>query len=225
MTATAVFFWTIGEPVVLNRGSLNADGVGLPVAAGMGPLALKVSVEGSTEAGTMYDLVANLGLGFATALTPVNLALCFVGCLVGTLVAILIYHAGAVVEINHSAGKSTPTATSDLIYCSPNQIKQACVAMLVNASESLNENGDIIIRTLNPNEETVRFEIVDNGIGISVDDIPHIFEPFFSTKHNASGIGLGLAIVHGIMQSHNGKIQVKSEPAQGTTFSITLPLI
>lgn len=117
------------------------------------------------------------------------------------------------------------TATSDLIYCSPNQIKQACVAMLVNASESLNENGEIIIRTLNPNEETVRFEIVDNGIGISVDDIPHIFEPFFSTKHNASGIGLGLAIVHGIMQSHNGKIQVKSEPAQGTTFSITLPLI
>ena len=117
------------------------------------------------------------------------------------------------------------TATSDLIYCSPNQIKQACVAMLVNASESLNENGEIIIRTLNPSEETVRFEIVDNGIGISVDDIPHIFEPFFSTKHNASGIGLGLAIVHGIMQSHNGKIQVKSEPAQGTTFSITLPLI
>ena len=117
------------------------------------------------------------------------------------------------------------TATSDLIYCSPNQIKQACVAMLVNASEAVHENGEITIRTLNPDEETVRFEIIDNGIGISADDIPHIFEPFFSTKQNASGIGLGLAIVHGIMQSHNGKIQVKSEPSQGTTFSITLPLI
>jgi two-component system NtrC family sensor kinase len=117
------------------------------------------------------------------------------------------------------------TAASDLIYCSPNQIKQACVAMLVNASEAMHENGEIIIRTLNPNEETVRFEIVDNGIGISEDDIPHIFEPFFSTKQKASGIGLGLAIVHGIIQSHNGKIQVRSEAGHGTTFSITLPLI
>lgn len=117
------------------------------------------------------------------------------------------------------------TASSDLIYCSPNQIKQACVAMLVNASEAVHENGEITIRTQNPNEESVRFDIVDNGIGISADDIPHIFEPFFSTKQNASGIGLGLAIVHGIMQSHNGKIQVKSEPGQGTTFSVTLPLI
>ncbi|MCX6280355.1 MAG: ATP-binding protein [Bacteroidetes bacterium] len=116
-------------------------------------------------------------------------------------------------------------ATSDLIYCSPNQIKQACVAMLVNSTEALHENGEILIRTLNPNEETVRFEIVDNGIGISAEDIPHVFEPFFSTKQSASGIGLGLAIVHGIMQSHNGKIQVKSEPSHGTTFSITLPLI
>ncbi len=117
------------------------------------------------------------------------------------------------------------TATSDLIYCSPNQIKQACVAMLVNSSEAVHENGEITIRTLNPNEENVRFEIIDNGIGISAEDIPHIFEPFFSTKQKASGIGLGLAIVHGIIQSHNGKIQVKSEPGQGTTFSITIPLI
>jgi len=50
-----------------------------------------------------------------------------------------------------------------------------------------------------------------NGIGIPGDDIPHIFEPFFSTKHDTSGIGLGLAIVHGIVKNHNGKIEVKSE--------------
>jgi len=95
----------------------------------------------------------------------------------------------------------------------------------VNSSEAVHENGEITIRTLNPNEENIRFEIIDNGIGISAEDIPHIFEPFFSTKQKASGIGLGLAIVHGIIQSHNGKIQVKSEPGQGTTFSITIPLI
>ena len=67
-------------------------------------------------------------------------------------------------------------------------------------------------------------KIIDNGIGIPAEVIPHIFEPFFSTKHNASGIGLGLPIVHGIIQSHQGKIEVKSESGTGTTFSIVLPL-
>lgn len=116
-------------------------------------------------------------------------------------------------------------AKSDLIYCSPNQIKQACVAILVNATEAVAENGEIIVKTSNPDEDTIKIEITDNGIGIAEDDLQHIFEPFFSTKHEARGIGLGLPIVHGIMQSHKGKIQVKSEPGQGTTISIIIPLI
>jgi len=117
------------------------------------------------------------------------------------------------------------TATNDLINCSPNQIKQACVAMLVNSSEAMMEKGEIIIRTFNPDAETIRVEIIDNGIGISPVDLPHIFEPFFSTKQSASGIGLGLAIVHGIIQSHKAEIQVRSEPGKGATFTITIPLI
>jgi len=117
------------------------------------------------------------------------------------------------------------SATSDLIYCSPNQVKQACVALLVNASEAVHENGEIMIRTKNSDEDTVTFEVTDNGLGIAPEDIPHIFEPFFSTKQDVSGIGLGLAIVHGIIQNHKGKIQVRSEPGHGTTLSVTLPLI
>jgi len=116
-------------------------------------------------------------------------------------------------------------ASSDLIYCSPNQIKQACVAMIVNASEAVADNGEIVVKTSNPDQDTIKLEISDNGIGISAEDIPHIFEPFFSTKMQARGIGLGLPIVHGIFQSHKGKIQVKSEQGQGTVISITLPLI
>jgi two-component system NtrC family sensor kinase len=116
-------------------------------------------------------------------------------------------------------------AKSDLINCSPNQIKQACVAILVNASEAVLENGEIVISTQNPDGDTIKIEISDNGIGIPADDIPHIFEPFFTTKHETSGIGLGLAIVHGIIKSHNGKIEVKSELGKGSTISITLPLI
>jgi two-component system NtrC family sensor kinase len=116
-------------------------------------------------------------------------------------------------------------ARSDLIFCSPNQVKQACVAILVNATEAVLEYGEIVISTANPDIDTIRLDISDNGIGIPEDDIPQIFQPFFSTKHDSSGIGLGLAIVHGIVKSHNGKIDVKSELGRGTTISITLPLI
>jgi two-component system, NtrC family, sensor kinase len=116
-------------------------------------------------------------------------------------------------------------AKKDMIYCIPNQIKQACIAVLVNAMEAVTENGEIMLRTLNPDNENVVIEITDNGAGISEVDLPHIFEPFFSTKEKTSGIGLGLAIVHGIVQNHKGKINVKSIRGNETTVSISLPLI
>ncbi|NTV83409.1 MAG: HAMP domain-containing protein [Bacteroidales bacterium] len=129
------------------------------------------------------------------------------------------------VKIANIAFISDLSAKSDLIYCSPNQVKQACVALIVNATEAISENGEITIRTSNPENDTIKIEIADNGIGISEEDIPHVFEPFFSTKQDASGIGLGLPIVHGIIQNHKGKILVKSELGQGTTISIIFPLI
>ncbi|MEN8227577.1 MAG: ATP-binding protein [Bacteroidota bacterium] len=115
-------------------------------------------------------------------------------------------------------------ATKDLILCNGNQIKQAGIAILLNASEAVLENGIIQIKTSNPDENHIKLEITDNGLGIAPDDIPHIFEPFFSTKEKASGIGLGLAIVHGIVQNHNGKIDVDSELGKGTALSITFPV-
>ncbi len=131
-------------------------------------------------------------------------------------------HQMKIANINFS---SDFRATADLIYCSPNQIKQACIAILVNASEAIAENGEIILKTKDLDENRIMVEIVDNGIGIPNDDIPHIFEPFFSTKRNSRGQGLGLAIVHGIIQNHKGKIDVKSEIGKGTTISITIPII
>jgi len=117
------------------------------------------------------------------------------------------------------------TAEEDMIYCSENQIKQACVAILVNASEAVTENGEVLIKTTNPDPAHIKVDISDNGVGIAADDKPHIFEPFFSAKQKASGIGLGLAIVHGIVQSHKGKIEIESELGEGTTLSIILPLV
>jgi two-component system NtrC family sensor kinase len=117
------------------------------------------------------------------------------------------------------------TATSDIIHCSETQIKQACVAILVNASEAVVENGEILMKTRNSDSEHIKLEIIDNGVGIASADIPHIFEPFFSAKQKASGIGLGLAIVHGIIQNHHGKIEIDSELGRGTKLTITLPLV
>ncbi|MBT5528225.1 MAG: HAMP domain-containing protein [Cytophagia bacterium] len=117
------------------------------------------------------------------------------------------------------------TAKFDTIHCSENQIKQACVAILLNALEAVTENGEIIMKTSNLDNEKIVLEITDNGVGIAADDIPHVFEPFFSAKQKTSGIGLGLAIVHGIIKSHNGNLEVESELGTGTTISIILPLI
>ncbi len=117
------------------------------------------------------------------------------------------------------------SAHSDLINCNPNQIKQVCVSLLVNASEAIFQQGEVLMKTSNPDGNTIKLEIVDNGSGIATEDIPHIFEPFFSSKQKASGIGLGLAIVHGIVQSHKATIDVDSEVGKGTIISINLPVI
>ena len=117
------------------------------------------------------------------------------------------------------------TATSDLIFCNDSQMKQVCVALLVNALEAITENGEVLIKTSNPDEEHIKLDITDNGVGIASEDISRIFQPFFSAKQKASGIGLGLSIVHGIVQSHKGKIEVVSEPGKGTTMAIIFALV
>ena len=109
-------------------------------------------------------------------------------------------------------------------WCSPNQLKQAFFALLVNASEAISKDGEIRVETLNPDNDSILIDIVDNGCGIAPNELAHIFEPFFTNKHDSRGTGLGLAIVHGIMENHKGKIEVESEPGKGTTMKITLPL-
>lgn len=127
-------------------------------------------------------------------------------------------------KVSNISFQSDFSASNDLIFCNQNQIKQVCMALLVNASEAVDEQGEIIFRTANPNDNQVRIDITDNGSGISESDLPHIFEPFYSTKEKSNSIGLGLAIVHGIIQNHNGRIEVKSERGKGTTMSIFLSL-
>ena len=112
----------------------------------------------------------------------------------------------------------------DCVVCDPEQIEQALVALFVNAVEAMDAGGRLEVRTAaDADPQRVRIEVADTGIGIAAEVLPRIFDPFFSTKEEAKGVGLGLAVVYGIVQRHEGKIEVASCPGHGTTFTITLP--
>jgi two-component system NtrC family sensor kinase len=85
-----------------------------------------------------------------------------------------------------------------------------------------NNKGKITININNENNNVV-IRIIDEGNGIDEKDLPHIFEPFYSTKEESGGTGLGLAVVYGIITNHKGKIEVEKTSNLGTTFKVILP--
>lgn len=104
------------------------------------------------------------------------------------------------------------------------QIRQVVMNLITNASDALGEaSGTITLRTMRSAESPgeVCLEVTDTGIGMEVETVARIFDPFFSTKY--SGRGLGLAAVMGILSSHHGRVRVKSAPGAGTTFHLDLP--
>lgn len=119
-----------------------------------------------------------------------------------------------------------PLEGDPVLIADAGQLQQGLVALFVNAAEAMSEpgqdGGELTVRALGTADE-VSIEIRDTGIGIAADALPHIFEPFFSTKSDTSGVGLGLAVVYGIVQRHGGTIDVESTPGQGTAFRICMP--
>ena len=109
------------------------------------------------------------------------------------------------------------------IECFPGDLNQVFLNILINAIHSFNNQGGLIhIKTKNGNKH-ITIEIIDNGSGISKDISSRIFDPFFTTKEVGKGTGLGLSISYGIIQKHNGNIQVNSKLGEGTSFVISLP--
>jgi signal transduction histidine kinase len=111
------------------------------------------------------------------------------------------------------------------------QIKQVLLNLLINAMEAMGDRGGrLIVRTRqlskSGGDAWVQVEVCDNGPGIAPADLDHIFDPFYTTKHQSEereGTGLGLTIVHQIVQEHHGYIEVESQPGRGTTFFVNLP--
>jgi signal transduction histidine kinase len=95
--------------------------------------------------------------------------------------------------------------------------------LFINASQAIEERGVITIRT-GVDDEEVWVEISDTGKGIEEDKLARIFYPFYTTKPVGKGTGLGLSLSYGIINKHNGRIEVESKVGKGTTFRIYLPV-
>ncbi len=109
------------------------------------------------------------------------------------------------------------------IQCLPQQLSQVFVNLLVNAAQSIEDQG-IITVNIRQKENWAVVEICDTGSGISPKNLERIFEAFYTTKEVGKGTGLGLSICHDILQKHQGIISVASEIGKGTCFTIKLPM-
>jgi len=106
-----------------------------------------------------------------------------------------------------------------------NQIQQCVINLIFNAIDAMPHGGTLTMGSAyNKNKGVVEIRVEDTGSGISEEDVPHIFEPFYSTKTEGNGLGLGLATVYGIIDRHKGTITVDSEVGKGTLFTIILPV-
>ncbi len=106
------------------------------------------------------------------------------------------------------------------ISCDPDKLRQVFINVIANGIEAMEEGGRITISTERWSDG-VEIRMSDEGIGISEDDLDHIFEPFYTTRE--TGSGLGLSISYKIVEAHKGEISAISKPGQGTTFVIRLP--
>lgn len=106
-----------------------------------------------------------------------------------------------------------------------NQLSQVFMNLLLNAAQATPEGGCITVSAdRSPRNDAINIRISDTGCGIPPDVLPHVFEPFFSTKRG-KGTGLGLSISQTYVRSHSGEIQIESKPDRGTTVTVMLPLL
>ncbi|MCE1205320.1 MAG: ATP-binding protein [Holophagaceae bacterium] len=104
------------------------------------------------------------------------------------------------------------------------QLEQVLMNLAVNARDAMPQGGELSLRTRRTGKGRIELEVEDTGEGISAEALPRIFEPFFTTKAVGQGTGLGLSMVHGIVQTHGGTLAVESQVGTGTRFTLTFDL-
>jgi two-component system NtrC family sensor kinase len=111
--------------------------------------------------------------------------------------------------------------------CDVSQMQQVVLNLVMNGAEATRPHGSgrVSVTTRRSDDgESAVLEVADDGEGIPKDVVDRIFDPFFTTKEDGKGVGLGLAVVYGIVESHGGRIELRTREGRGTTFEVTLPL-
>ncbi len=113
------------------------------------------------------------------------------------------------------------------VECDGSQIQQVILNLVLNGAQAMQPmgGGKLTIRSrVIPKEESVELSVQDTGEGIAPENLAKIFDPFFTTKPEGKGVGLGLAVLYGIVKAHDGEVEVASRRNEGTTFTVSLPL-
>jgi len=138
----------------------------------------------------------------------------------------LIHHTLKMIEVetrqkNIAIEAELPSEVGE-IMADPDRIKQVLLNLYLNAIGAMENGGTLSVALSRVDAGTVRLDISDTGAGIDREDLPHIFDPYFTTK--PSGTGLGLAIVHKIIEAHHGEVRAESKAGRGTAISIFFSL-
>jgi two-component system NtrC family sensor kinase len=121
------------------------------------------------------------------------------------------------IQVRKSFGAIPP------VVCNAGQIDQVLLNLLLNAIQAIADQGTIAITTF-ARQGYVHVLIQDDGVGIPAAALPKVFAPGFTTKQAAEGSGIGLSICRGIIEDHQGQIELQSEPGKGTTVTVRLPI-
>lgn len=128
--------------------------------------------------------------------------------------------------IEHLSPAGDAPSTSHQVHGDKNQIIQVVLNLLQNAIHAMPRGGDLSLRVCNDaSEKNVLILVADTGKGIKPEHLKKIFDPFFTTKEPGEGTGLGLSICYGLVTGMGGELSVASTPEQGTTFTVSLPLL
>jgi signal transduction histidine kinase len=171
-----------------------------------------------TEANRMAELIARLRETYRPAVSE-EFQLISINSIVLDVHKLLATH----LRHNQIEFQFYPDENIPLVPVIKDQIKQVVLNICLNAIEAMQHGGQITVRSDNQwDGKSVTLSISDTGPSIKPEILPYIYDPFVTTKDG--GTGLGLAITYDIVQRHQGKIEVESEPPSGTTFRISLPL-